>query len=353
MMEVRKAQTFRGSTFFVSLPRSWVDQVGLQAGAPLFLTPLSDGSLLVGTGAGRPRPHLQWELTLDPGAPDEAIEAIIGSYLAGHETIRLRAARGRMEPLMGLVREACDRVRGLVVVEQGRDSVVIQDLLDPTEFNARKAVQHLHREARAMLMDAVHAVIEEGPSPGDGLAARHREMDRILFTLVKRHNLFMRDFFLCQKAGTTLEESHDALQVAQGLGRVGGQALRIVQSRSLDPELRARPQATHILAAGELAVKAVDDAAAAFQRRDAALAQEAVRLCLKLERLAAAVPLESATAGGRDKAPPSYRNCLALAHVFSCLGQVAPEAKGIAETAVRQAMRRSEPMPVTAREDLP
>ncbi len=348
-MEIRKAQTFRGSTYFVSLPRAWIDQVGIQAGTPLFLKPLSDGSLLVGTQTESAKPHRQWELTLDSGAPEEAVHTIIGAYLAGHETIRLRTTRGRMDSLMESVQKACDRVRGLVVVERGRDSVVLQDLLDPTEFNARKAVQHLHHEARTMLMEAVQAVTgEEGPSAREGLEARHDELDRIRFTLVKRHNRFMQDFFLCQKAGTTLEDSHNALQVAQLLERVGNHALRIAQSRNLGPPLRTHPQAVHVRAAGELAVKAVDDAVAAFQRRDAPLAHEAIRLCLKLDRLAAVAPLESVSSEGRGKALPSCRDCLAFARVFECLGQVGSQAKGIAETAIHQAMRRSEPLPLAS-----
>ena len=51
-MERRKLQLTGGLTITVSLPKKWVDEVGLERGAEVVLVPQSNGTLLVDPRAG-------------------------------------------------------------------------------------------------------------------------------------------------------------------------------------------------------------------------------------------------------------------------------------------------------------
>lgn len=345
-LETRKVQTIRGSTHLISLPKRWVDQVGIHAGTALAFKPLPDGSMLLIPPSERPRPNLQFELTLDPGAPEEALRSVIGAYLAGYQTIRVRSMGGNVDSLAEAVQRACDRARGLVVVERTRDHFTLQDLLDPMEFNARKGIQRLHYEARAMLLDACRSVTGEPGAPTlETLERRDDELDRILFILVKQQNLLMRDLSFSERVGIPLEESLNYLQVAQYLERVGDYAVRLARYHELGPRLRSGSHAAQVRAACDLAVKTVDDAVAAFQRRDVQLAHETIRLCLKVGQLAAAVPLELVSSPARPKVLPTCQLCLAFSHVFESFERVGLYAKSIAEVAINQAMSQSQALP--------
>src|SRR5699024_5208661 len=135
-METRKVQVTGGSTYTVSLPKSWATAHGIEAGSEvefypeegsLFLTPRTEESSREGT----------FDVTGLSGA--ELTRAVVTMYVSGFdvitlETTRIDAAQRRT------IRKAAQGLVGLEVIEETADRVSLQDLLDSSELSIHNAV---------------------------------------------------------------------------------------------------------------------------------------------------------------------------------------------------------------------
>lgn len=344
--ETRKVQVVGGTTYAISLPKQWVETLGIKAGMPMGLKLLPGGSIMLTPPGERSRPSLQFDLLLDTVDHEEVFRTIIGVYLGGYESIRVRLGHGSIGDIEPAVRDACDRVQGLVIVEKGTDFLLLQDILNPVEFNARKGIRRMHLEARSLLVDACRfATIKQGPEFLEALERRDDELDRLQLIIVKQHNLLMRDIALSNKMGIPLQESLNYLLVALYLERIGDYALRIARSRSgaaplNEPRLMEKVQGTC-----NLAVKALDDAVAAFNRRDIPLAHQTIRLASNLGHLALTLPLEMVQSRRGDVSFDRCGDCLAFDRMCECFERVGLYAKSIAEVAINHATARRADVP--------
>src|SRR5690348_16380587 len=92
----RRIQKTGGSTFIVSLPKSWVVQRSLHAGDVLLFTPRPDGSLIVYADEGtRPDPVKRTVPISNEMEADHLFRRLVAEYIAGAPLLEVRTT-GRM-----------------------------------------------------------------------------------------------------------------------------------------------------------------------------------------------------------------------------------------------------------------
>lgn len=334
-VETRKVQAIRGSTHLVSLPKRWVDQLGISAGTVLQLHLCADGSILISPPAERVRTPLHVDILVQSTEDDHVARELIAAYIAGCESIRLCFPPAESARVDTIVRNALERLQGLVVVEGGPGTLLLQDLLDPTEFDATKGLRRMHLEARAMLAEATR-IVTSPPTPG-ALAALERhenEIDRMRFLLLKQQNRMTRDLSYAKGSPITLEESLNHVLVGEYLERVGDYALRIAHWADAGGRLTGAVETDRARGVTTLVTKALDDAMASFHRKEEPLAHGTVELIDKIrhltqEVLPMVVSAPKATTGGCG-------TCIAYVHVFECYERIGLYAKSIAEVAINR-----------------
>ena len=85
----RRIQKTGGSTFIVSLPKSWVTTRGLHAGDVLQFTPRSDGSLTLYAEAGARAGTAKRRVDITNDIPDEHLfRLLVAEYIAGRRSWR-------------------------------------------------------------------------------------------------------------------------------------------------------------------------------------------------------------------------------------------------------------------------
>jgi phosphate uptake regulator len=94
-MEVRKVQLSGGTTYTVSLPKTWARDHGIESGSLLYLSPSDDGTLIVRTDE-RVEDADEWEAVVDVRSFDDSIlrELLAGLYVVGFDRIELRDRAG-------------------------------------------------------------------------------------------------------------------------------------------------------------------------------------------------------------------------------------------------------------------
>ena len=179
-----------GSTFTVSLPKAWVEGMGMGAGDGVAISRGSGGSLVLNpdsdaAGAGG-------RAVVTAGRKDAAGSLgrrIVATYLAGYGSILVRSGGGAIPP--GHAREVRDLARssliGTEIVEEGPGAITMQVLTRLPDLSFDAAMRKMALTAACMHREAVECLAAGDAARAAGVAGMGEEVVR--FSLYMRRNL--------------------------------------------------------------------------------------------------------------------------------------------------------------------
>src|SRR6266550_3668248 len=161
-MEGRKLQLTGGSTYVVSLPKRWVTDAGLKAGDTVFLEPQVDGAVSIRAHPAE-KPLARRRVFEEQGEErrDHLLRKLIGAYIAGFGYIEIRFKPEAGPFVRRVARDFSRMVIGPEVIEESRNSVVIQDLSDTADLSAEKCLRRMHLIVRAMHVDSANEAVDD------------------------------------------------------------------------------------------------------------------------------------------------------------------------------------------------
>jgi len=224
-METRKVQVTGGSTYTVSLPKTWATENGVSAGSVVEFYPEDDSLLLTPQ-----REEDRTEGTLDiTGLESEELErAVITMYVSGFdiidlETDRVTAAQRRS------IREAAQGLVGLEVIGETGETVILQDLLDSSELSITNAITRMRLVSLSMLEDAVTALVENDHDLASDVAERDDDVDRLWAMVSRVFRSVLRDPSTATEIGLPRETCFDYHSSARQLERIADHATKIAE----------------------------------------------------------------------------------------------------------------------------
>ncbi|HKZ98181.1 MAG TPA: phosphate uptake regulator PhoU [Thermoplasmata archaeon] len=330
-MEGRKLQLTGGSTYVVSLPKRWITASGLKAGDTVFLETEPDGSVTVRPRPAE-RPAARRKVFEEKGEEkrDHLLRKLIGAYISGFALIEVRFRPETGPFVRRVAREFCRMVIGPEVIEETRNSVVIQDLSDTAELSAEKCLRRMHLTVRAMIEDALGAIRSADEALARDVAQRDQDVDRLYWMVAKQYHMAHT-----APPGSASESSiaglHNQRLIAKLLERVGDHAERIARAV---PELGEKGLEPRILkeldVAASSAIGILDQAFHALVTGDIDEANEAVDARAAHQKLVDSLSHHVAAKKGEE--------LLALAAIVDSLGRAAGYATDIAEIAINHAI---------------
>jgi len=337
-MEGRKLQLAGGSTYLVSLPKPWVTGAGLKAGDTLFLDVETDGSVSVRARSNE-KATIRRKVFQEKGhdTRDHLLRKLIGAYISGFGLIEVRFAPDQAPFVRRVAREFSRLVIGPEVIEETRNSVVIQDLSDPTELSSEKCLRRMHLTVRAMLEDAIQSLKRSDPTLAHDVALRDQDVDRLYWMVAKQYNL--THMFPIQTRGNLSDGQavHGHRLIAKLLERIGDHAQRIASTfdvvakdKEIDPRLMREFEA-----AETSAVTLLDQAFGSLVSGDIEAANQAIDSRTSHQKLIDALSHRVAVKKGEE--------LLAFGTIVDSLGRVASYAADIAEQAINMAVLTDEP----------
>ncbi|ARS91316.1 phosphate uptake regulator PhoU [Natrarchaeobaculum aegyptiacum] len=222
-METRKVQVTGGSTYTVSLPKTWATENGVEAGTTVEFFPEGDSLLLTPRSESR-----RQEGTLDVSdlEGERLTRAVMTMYVSGFDIIRLQATRITTEQRRA-IRDATQSLVGVEILEETTDSVVIQDLLDSSELSIVNAVSRMRLIAISMLADAVTALIENDDDVALDVIERDDDVDRLWLVVSRIFRATLRSPRAAEELGVPREDCFDYHSSARQLERVADHAAKI------------------------------------------------------------------------------------------------------------------------------
>ncbi|MCU4974792.1 phosphate uptake regulator PhoU [Halobacteria archaeon AArc-m2/3/4] len=222
-METRKVQVTGGSTYTVSLPKSWATDNEVSAGTTVEFYP-EDDALLLTPQSETHRQRGTLDVTDLEG--ERLTRAVMTMYVSGFDIISLEAGRISTDQRRA-IRSATQGLVGVEVLEETTDSVVIQDLLDSSELSIVNAVTRMRLIASSMLEDAVRALVENDDDIALDVIERDDDVDRLWLVVSRIFRATLRSPRAAEELGVPREDCFDYHSSARQLERVADHAVKI------------------------------------------------------------------------------------------------------------------------------
>lgn len=331
--ETRRAQLTGGSTFIVSLPKDWTNEVGLRKGDLLKISQQPDGSLSVvpqnlATVSGAEGAATFFEIT--PGDdPESAVREFVARYLAGYNMIRVRFGR-QAARYKNHIKEAIRRkLIGVEIVEEFGDEMTAQCLLYTTELPVKKALARMSIIASSMQKETMAALKAMDRASASEIIQRDDEIDRFYFYIVRQLKMAVNNRGLLEEM--ELKRPTDCLGyrlVVKNIERVADHAVRIAgvvseMDEPVPPKIYAK-----IAALSKMANELYEGSMDALEKLDTAIAHRII------ERTGAAQELEDEIMEDVLGAHKGAKSVMEIEVVAHALKRIAEYGSDIAEMAI-------------------
>ncbi len=286
-MDFRKVQITGGNSFVVSLPKTWVKDVGLKPKDAVAIITQPDSSLLI-----IPRRELR-----EAAKSEAVIEALTGLdkdallrhfisfYLAGYDIIRINMGRSDAS-LRGSIKEGIRRkLVGVEIIEESQTGILTQCLSGYIDLPLKKALERMAIIAAGMITDAAAALHDDTTGIAQEVIQRDDEVDRFYHFILRQLNIAVRDRSVIQEIG--LSSARDCLGyrlVAKSAERVADHAASIAaQAEALKSVPEGAVKKVQEMIA--LSRKIFESSITALLRMDAKMAEEAISKTKEVARL--------------------------------------------------------------------
>lgn len=193
-MHVRRLQLVAGTTYTVSLPKTWVQRNGLRARSPVAISVRDDQTLSVAPEVLRESGERgKYELNVDEYGQD-ADQLLFALFYLGYEEITLTSDAGMAPSLKTTIKRTLAYMTGTEIVYEDDRRIQIRVLLAPERLHIAQVFFRI-----GLIISACVAALKERDA--DTLEVNETEVDRLYHLIVKIITLALSRADLMKNAG--------------------------------------------------------------------------------------------------------------------------------------------------------
>ena len=279
--EVRKVQVTGGSTYIVSLPKSWVTEMKIKPGDSVVIKKQENSSLQVFP------PGIKWQkkpveatIRVSPDDnPHKIARKVISLYLVGYNIIHLVATNSRIsspqrEIVKNFIRE---KLVGIEVISDSAEKMTLQVLLSYPELSIKDALRRVCLIASSMQKDAISALEKLDKEIADEVIKMDNEVDRFSMYITRQIKSAVQDSRLIKEIG--LENARDCLGyglIVKSVERIADHASLIAEKVKLIKKSIGEEIIQDILAMSAFANSLLEKSVHALFKEDYEIAEEVI-----------------------------------------------------------------------------
>jgi phosphate uptake regulator len=280
--EKRKLQLTGGSTYIVSLPKSWIIQNKLKKGISLYIRKEEDGSLLI-----LPPEFKKSERGEDAyidvtpkEIPDAIIRKTVAAYLIGYNMIHLKPLN--QPRLSSKQRNAIktfsrNMLIGTEIVTDTSTDLTLQVLLSYPELSLPSALRRMCIITASMHRDAITALKNLDYQLAKGVIETDNEVNRFHLYIIRQLKTAVRDQRIIKEMGLT--NPRDCLGyrlITKSVERTADHATNIAKKTLLLKNQIHKDILEKIEELSEIAVSSFEMAVEALFKRDFQIAENVI-----------------------------------------------------------------------------
>jgi len=279
--EVRKIQFTGRSTYILSLPKRWMNDMHLKPGDPVTIIREINNSLSIVPNAIR-KPTSINEVTafmLQEQNGNSLKRKVVSMYLAGYNIMHLKSKAGRITPLQrDAVREVVRRnLVGTEIIADASDLITVQVLLNLPELSVNTAVRRMFLISTAMHKDAITSIAEQNHDLARTILKSDDEVDRFSLYILRNLVMATKNERMLQEIGLSGPSDSLSYRVAvRSIERVADHAAGIANKCLKITEKISKDVLQRLDRMSKMSLALLNDSVEAFLRRDYYLADSIV-----------------------------------------------------------------------------
>ncbi len=336
-METRKVQLSGGTTYTISLPKSWAREHGIDSDSLVALHPNDDASLIIRVVDDGERTEQTTVVDIGTANTKELEQQVIALYVVGFDLIELRNRTGLTDSQQRTIEDVISGLPGFEILEVTETRTRVKNLIDAQNVDVRKNALRLRLITLSMLKDAISAIADRDTDLAHDVVRRDKEADK-LFAMVTRHfRRSLTNLHEVEKLSYSRHELFEYYYVCRQFERVADHAEKMAGFVSHEHETVPDSLTKHLDRFGKDARGILEDAAdVVLVNADVEMAHDAIARRDTLCRKIGDIDRELYNHGEPDAA---YTTGLLL----NSIERIADYGANIAEIGVQQALRESAP----------
>ena len=288
--ETRKLQYTGGSSYIVSLPKKWIQDLGLKQGD--HVTILRQGnSMLQIAPASKHVTKEQKEATIAVGKennPYFIARKLIALYFLGFNVITIVPKEDRLlaeqrEVIKNIVRRV---LMGTEIIADSASGITLQVLINLHDLSVDAAFKRMLLIAKSMYRDTLLALKENNIELAEEVVKSDDEVDRFSFYIVRQLKIAIKNEHLLKEIG--LEEPRNCLGyrlIAKSVERVADHAVVIAKDVMDNPHPLNKEVVEKIANMSYFALEVLDDACLSMFKRDYEAADKAIEKSRRIDEM--------------------------------------------------------------------
>lgn len=292
--ETRKLQYTGGSSYIVSLPKKWIQDLGLKQGDHVVIVRQGNSVLQIAPASKRNTKE-QREATIEVAKennPYFIARKLIALYFLGYNVITIVPKEDRLladqrEVIKNIVRRI---LMGTEIIADSATGITLQVLINLLDLSVDAAFKRMLLIAKSMYRDTLVALKENNVELAQEVVKSDDEVDRFSFYIIRQLKIAIRNEHLLREIG--LEEPRNCLGyrlIAKSVERVADHSVVIAKDiietrRPLNKEVVDKISNMCLFALGVL-----DDACLSMFKRDYDAADRAIEKARKIEEMEKAI----------------------------------------------------------------
>ena len=280
--DTRKIQFTGNSTYIISLPKKWINELGLKRGDQVSVGRKGISRLEI-TPYNTRRKDESEVATIEIEPKDETstvVRKLISLYFFRFKTINIKPKIGRITPSQRVgIRNTVKKIlMGSEITADSSDGITIQVLINLVELSVNGAFKRMMILAKSMQDDALLAIKEGNEELAKEVINSDDDVDRFAFYITRQLVIAIENEHLLKEMG--FENTPDCLGyrvIIKNIERLADHAVRISKD-VLDYKVAITGKKFDMIQdMSDFAISAVDDACLALFKKDYDLAENAIK----------------------------------------------------------------------------
>ena len=317
-----------GSSYVITLPKEWVKSSNIKKNDPLGLLIQSDGTLLITTKMTQDQAERVKEFNVsDVTNQTYLLRRLIGAYISGYNCIKIKSSKRMPPDIRVIVRRFTQTTIGQEVVEETDTSIILKDLLNPTEMPFDKTIKRMHIIVKSMHEDAMRALENSDRKLAEDVVSRDNDVDRLHWLVARQHNIILRNVSLAEKMNVTTEISSTFALISRIIERIGDHEVRIAQNILKLVDNKANQEIfDHIHSASNLALDIFNKSVGSFYKKDIKASNENIESVKRLESICEKINTLALQQKGVT--------AISVGYIVESIRRIGDYAEDISETAI-------------------
>ena len=292
--ETRKLQYTGGSSYIVSLPKKWIQDLGLKQGDHVVILRQGNSVLQIAPASKRASKE-QKEATIEVSKdnnPYFIARKLIALYFLGFNVITIVPKEDRLlveqrEVIKSIVRRV---LMGTEIIADSATGITLQVLINLLDLSVDAAFKRMLLIAKSMYRDTLLALKENNVELAEEVVRSDDEVDRFSFYIVRQLKIAIKNEHLLKEIG--LEEPRNCLGyrlIAKSVERVADHAVIIAKDVMGNPHPLNKDVVEKVASMSYFALEVLDDACLSMFKRDYEAADKAIEKSRKIDELEKAI----------------------------------------------------------------